>query len=168
MNWSDFLNADSDAIVFVRMISYFLNFKCRGSITVVLLVQMGFSLSAFLWLQNLLILLSDEVEINPGLTSTSKASLSICHWNLNSVFAHNYVKLSLLTAYLVFHKSDIICPSETYPNSSNSPDDDTLDISENSLVRSDHPFNSRREGVCIYCKNYLPLRILASIIYQNV
>ena len=64
--------------------------------------------------------------------------------------AHNYVKLSLLTAYLVFHKFDIICLSETYLNSGNSPDDDTLEFSGYNLVRSDHRFNMQRGGVCIY------------------
>ena len=69
--------------------------------------------------------------------------------------------MSLLRAYLAFHKFDIICLSETYLNSSNSPDDETLEISGYNLVRSDHPLNSKRGGVCIYYKNYLPLRIIS-------
>ena len=28
-------------------------------------------------------------------------------------------------------------------------------------MRSDHPLNSKRGGVCIYYKNYLPLRIIS-------
>ena len=112
-------------------------------------------------MQILLVLLSGDVEINPGPKCTPKASLSICHWNLNSISAHNYVKLSLLRAYLTFHKFDIICFSETYFNSSNSPDDETLEISGYNLVRSDHPLNSKPGGVCIYFKNYLPLQIIS-------
>ena len=125
------------------------------------LFLMGFLLNTPLWLQILLVLLSDDIEINPGPKRTPKASLSICHWNLNSISAHNYVKLSLLRAYLAFHNFDIICLSETYLNSSNSPDDETLEISGYNLVRSDHPLNSKRGGVCIYYKNYLPLRIIS-------
>ena len=90
---------------------------------------MGFSLNTSSWLQILLVLLSDDVEINSRRRHTPKASLSICYWNLNSISAHNYAKLSLLRAYLAFHKFDIICLSETYLNSSNSPDDETLEIS---------------------------------------
>ena len=105
-----------------------------------------------------LVLLSGDFEINPSPKHTPKASLSICYWNLNSISAHNYVKLSLLRAYLVFHKFDIICLLETYLNSSNSPDDETLEISGHNLVHSDHPPNSKRGGVGIYYKNYLPLR----------
>ena len=60
------------------------------------LFLMGFLLNTPLWLQILLVLLSDDIEINPGPKRTPKASLSICHWNLNSISAHNYAKLSLL------------------------------------------------------------------------
>ena len=51
--------------------------------------------------------------------------------------------------------------SKTYLNSSYSPDDDTLEISGNNLVRSDHPFSSNQGGVYIYYKNYLPFRIIS-------
>ena len=119
-----------------------------------------------LWLQILLVLLSGDVEINAGPKRTLEASLSIYHWNVNSISAHNHVKLSLLRAYLAFHKFDIICHSETPNsnnnsktlNSSNSPDDEKLEISGYKLVRSDHFLNSKRGVVCIYYKNYLPLR----------
>ena len=68
---------------------------------------MGFSLNTYFWLQILLVLLSSDAKINP---------------------AHNYAKLSLFREYLAFHKFDIICLSETYLNSSNSSDDETLEI----------------------------------------
>ena len=125
------------------------------------LFLVGFSLNTFFWLQSLLLLLSGDVEINPDPKRTPKASLSICHWNLNSIPAHNYAKLSLLRAYLVFHKFDIICLLETYLNSSNSPDGETLKMSGYNLVRSDHSLYSKHGGDCIYYKNYLPVRIIS-------
>ena len=112
------------------------------------------------WLQILLVLLSGYVEINPSPKCTPRANLSMCHWNLNSISAHNYAKLSLLRVYLAFHKFDIIWLSEIYLNSSNSRDDETLEISGYNLVRSDHPLHSKRGGVCIYYKNYLYLQII--------
>ena len=66
---------------------------------------------------------------------------------MNSISAHNYAKLSLLRAYLAFHKFDMICLSETCLNSSNLPNVETLEISGYNLVRSDHPRNSKRGGV---------------------
>ena len=153
---------------FILFVFLFLKLKYNGhkismKFFVWSLFLMGVLLNSSLWLQIFLVLLSGDVEINPGPKRTPKANLSICHRNLNSISAHNYVKLSLLRAYLAFHNFDIICLSETsYSNySSNSPDDETLEISGYNLVRSDHRLNSKCEGVCIYYKNYLPLRIIS-------
>ena len=107
-----------------------------------------------------LILLSADVEINPGPRHNSGEFFSICHWNLNSVSDYNYTKLSSLKAFVAVHKFDIICLSETYLDSSVAPDDDNLEISGYSLVRSDHPSNNKCGGVCVYYKNFLPLRVL--------
>ena len=57
-------------------------------------------------------------------------------------------------------KCDIICLSEIYLYSSVPRDDGDLVISGYNLIRSDHPYNTRREGVCLYYKIYLPLRFL--------
>ena len=42
------------------------------------------------WLYSLLILLSADVELNPGPKRASTSNISTCHWNLNSISAHNY------------------------------------------------------------------------------
>ena len=67
----------------------------------------------------------------------------------------------LLKAYIAIHKFDIIYLSETYLDSSTTSDDDNLEISGYNLIRSNHPSNNKRGGVCIYYKNFLPLRILS-------
>ena len=57
------------------------------------------------WLYSpFLILLSSDVEINPGPRHSSGEFFSICHWNLNSVSAYNYTKLSSLKAFIAVHK----------------------------------------------------------------
>ena len=114
-----------------------------------------------------LILLSGVVEINPGPRHNSGVFFSICHWNLNSVSAYNYTKLSSLKAFIAVHKFDIICLSETYLDSSVAPDDDNLDISGYSLVRSDHPSSNKRGGVCVYYKNFCHCEFLTSNTYMN-
>ena len=38
-------------------------------------------------------------------------------------------------------------------------DDESLEISEYYLIRSDHPSNKKRGGICIYYKNFLPLKV---------
>ena len=86
------------------------------------------------WLYSVLLLLGGDVELNPG----PKQSSSF-HWNLNSLSAHNYAKKFLLKAYIAIHRFYIICISETYLYSSTSSDDNNLEISGYSLIRSDNP-----------------------------
>ena len=99
------------------------------------------------WLHILLITLRD-VELSPGPKRNAAQTFSIFHWNLSSICAHNFAKLSLLRAYMSVHKFDIICLSETYLDSS--IDDENL---------ADHPSNKKRGGICIYYKNFLPLKL---------
>ena len=86
---------------FILFVFLFLGLKYNGhkismKFFVWFLFLTGVSLDTSLWLQILLVLLSGDVEVKPGPKRTPKASLSICHWNLNSISAHNYAKLSLL------------------------------------------------------------------------
>ena len=50
--------------------------------------------------------------------------LTPCHWNLNNIAAHNFIKVDLLKAYLSVYEMGIICLFETYLVSSVSRDDD--------------------------------------------
>ena len=99
------------------------------------------------WLYILLIIVSGDFELTSGPKRKAAQTFSICHWNLNSICAHNFAKLSLLIAYAIVHKYDIICLSETYLDSG--IDDDHC---------SDHPSNKKHDGICIYYKNFLPLK----------
>ena len=103
---------------------------------------------------------SGNIEPNPGPKPNSRQSFSICHWNLNSISAHNFIKLSLLKPYIAIHKFDVVCLSETYLNANISSDNDSLEVTGYNLFRADHPSNTKRGGVCIYCRNFLPLKIL--------
>ena len=55
-----------------------------------------------------------DIELNTGPKPYYNQSFSVCQWNVNSMSAHNYSKISLLTAYISMHNFDIICLSETY------------------------------------------------------
>ena len=52
------------------------------------------------WVCSILTTLSGDIEKNQGLKPSSCDKFSICHWNLNSISAHNFVKISLLRAYV--------------------------------------------------------------------
>ena len=99
-----------------------------------------------------------DIELNPGPKKLRNKSLSVCHWNLNSLTAHNYSKLMQLKAYTSMYKHDFICLSETYLDSSTP--DSLLEIDGYNLIHADHPDNIKRGGVCIYYKESLPVRIL--------
>ena len=107
-----------------------------------------------------ILLISGDVQSNPGPNFVSKESFSICHWDLISITAHNYAKILLLKVYIAVYGFDIICLPATFFDSKTLSDNDNLDISGYNLVRSDHLSNSKRGGVCIYYKKILPIRII--------
>ena len=65
-----------------------------------------------MWLYSLAIKHSGNIEENPGPKLNSCDCLSLCHWNLNNIHPLNFIKLSLLHAYISINKTDIICLSE--------------------------------------------------------
>ena len=99
-----------------------------------------------------------DIELNPGPRKLKVNTLSVCHWILNSLTAHDFSKLTQLKVYMSTYKHDFLCLSETYLDSTTP--DNLIDIEGYSLVRADHPDNIKRGGVCIYYKESLPVRII--------
>ena len=100
-----------------------------------------------------------DIQLNPEPTNKFDIKLSICHWNLNGIAAHNYAKLFLLKAYTTVCKFHVVCISRTYFDSSIASDGGNLEISGYNLIRSDYSSNSKCGGVCIFYKSVLPLKI---------
>ena len=103
-----------------------------------------------------LILLSGDIETNPG-PRVSIQGLSVCLWNLNSIWVDDFAKIAQISAFLSTHNFDIFCICESFLDSSIEDDDPGLSIDGYEILRSDHPSNSRRGGVCIFFKSHLPL-----------
>ena len=108
---------------------------------------------------SLILLTHGDVETNPG-PKKSHSYFSCCHWNVNSLIAHNKLKVSLLEAYNTVHKYDFICISETYFDSSVESEDDDLRINGYKLIQMDHPMNTKRGGVCMYYKESLVVKMI--------
>ena len=72
----------------------------------------------------IVVLKSWDIETNPGPVSSNLKSMSLCHWNLNSMAADNFIKLAQLEVYLSIHKHDIVCLSKTFLDSALSDDED--------------------------------------------
>ena len=102
-----------------------------------------------MWLCSLAIKCSGDIEENPGPKPNSCEYLSICHWNLNNIYAHNFIKLSVLRAYISVNKIDIICLSQTFLGPSISSDNDNLELPGYNLVRADNSISTKRDGVII-------------------
>ena len=97
-----------------------------------------------------------DIEPNPGLKKLKKNSLSVCYWNLNSLSAHNFLKLTQMKAYISMYKHGFICLSETYLDSSTP--DGQLETDRYNLVRETIPIISKE--ICIYYKESLPARVI--------
>ena len=59
------------------------------------------------------ILLSGDVETTPG-----PETLDFCSWNLNSIIAHDFLRVSLIEAYNSIYNYDLIAIVETHLDSS--------------------------------------------------
>ena len=90
------------------------------------------------------------VEIFNGIQPRSNfdLSFSIGHRNLNSTVAHNIFKISLLKVYNAFFQKRI----STMKNSRTA-------TSDTGKWRVDHSSNQKHVGVCMYHKNFLPVKV---------
>ena len=89
------------------------NFITMLKILLICYYYFGNTSMSFLTLLYMLIL-----EKKSRSKKTKKKSLSVYHWNLNSLPAHNFWRLTQLKAYISMYKQDFICLSETYLDSS--------------------------------------------------
>ena len=72
-----------------------LGIKYRGvSIFLFSLIHLWVRISLYTFM----IFLSGDVKANPGPRTKANNAFWVCHWNLNSISAHNYSKVSLLKA----------------------------------------------------------------------
>ena len=117
----------------------------------------SYFLSTLLYIFSFLLCNGDN-EPNPGRWKLKQNSLSIWYWNLTSLFAHNFAKLTQLKGYNSIYKHDFICLSETYLDSATPKN--LLEIEGDNLVRADHLNSVNRGGFCIYYKESLPVRAI--------
>ena len=101
--------------------------------------------------KHLLLLLSGDIEINPGPKRSS--NITFCHWNLNDLAAHDFIKVPLVEAFITSNNFDLVCLSETFLDSTIPNDDVNIQINGYSLLRADHLNNIKRGGVCIISKD---------------
>ena len=101
-----------------------------------------------------------RLENKPGSTKRKIKNLPFCHWNVNSLKAHNLTKIPHLEAYTAIYKYDLICLCETFFDSSVTEEDKNIQLNGYNLIRVDYPSNTKRGGVCILFKETLAVRIV--------
>ena len=94
-----------------------------------------------------LLILCGDIELNPGPKDTKY--LSLCHWNLNSIAAHDFAKVSAIKAFNTTKNFDFICLSKSYLDSTISSVDKNLCLDGYKLIRANHPKNIKQGGACI-------------------
>ena len=107
-----------------------------------------------IWLFPRLMHHSSDIEKNPGSKKYFSQTFSIGHYNLNCLVAHNFTKVALLKAYLSVKINETSLDSDITEN------DHSFWIPAFDLIRFDHPSNNKREGVAVYYKNFLPLKLI--------
>ena len=53
----------------------------------------------------MLLLESDDIETDPGPSGTF---IKFCHWNLNGLAVHDFIKMPLIEAFITTHNFDIL------------------------------------------------------------
>ena len=109
-----------------------------------------------------LFVLRRDIESNPGPRRNYSQCLSFCHWNRNSLPSQNYIKLSLLQAFSIVSKFDIISLSKTYLDLSIGIDEKLLSIDGYNLLQADYPSDCKRVRLCLHHKQSLFLHRLST------
>ena len=107
-----------------------------------------------IWYCKCLQQLSGDIDFNPGLKPNYWKSFSICHWKLNSITSHDFIKVSHLMAYNSIHKFDIVCLSEMYLNSETLSNVEKLNVPGYNLIRADHLTNTSMGKFASASKNH--------------
>ena len=103
------------------------------------------------------ILLSGDVETNLG-----PETLDFCFLNLNSITAHDFLRVLLIEAYNSVLNYDLISIVETHLDST--IDKDRLALDCYSFIKANHPQNVKRGGVGLYIKYSLPSKSRSDLV----
>ena len=84
-----------------------------------------------------LITLTGDAKTNPGPKRHSTETFSFYHWNVNSIFSYNYVKIFLGKAYITTNLTSFVFLRRTCL------DYDDLVIAGYDIARADHLTNTK-------------------------
>ena len=109
------------------------------------------------WLPILLIIISNDIHLNPGPHYYQNNFLNFMSWNLNSLAKESFQRVRLIEAHNSIFNYDLISICETSLN-------DSIELPETLLndytfVSANNPANTRDGGVGLFYKNSLPVTV---------
>ena len=118
------------------------------------------------WLPMLLIVLSNDIHLNPGPQSHFQNNyLNFMNWNLNSLTKDNFRRVDLIEAHNSIFYYDLIHVCEINLN-------DSIELPETLLqdytfVPANHPSNMKHGGVGLFYKNSLPVNVRHDLSFND-
>ena len=109
-----------------------------------------------IWLPFLLIILSNDIELNPG-QNYHHNFLNVMTWNVNSITKGNFDRVQLIEAHNSLFDYDLIAINETSLNDSIVIPDVLLE--NYTFINANSATNQRHGGVGLFYKNSLPLKV---------
>ena len=104
----------------------------------------------FFYYKMLIILTHGDVHTNPG-----PSMFKLAHWNLNSIVAHEFSRVSILEAFMNQENLNLLAITESALK--NDIPDKNIEIDGFSHIRNDLPTGDRCGGTLLYYKNDLPV-----------
>ena len=117
------------------------------------------------WLPTILILLSNDIHLNPG-PHSQNSFFNFMLWNLNSLAKDNFQRIRLIEAHNSLFNYDLISICETSLNDSVELPE-TL-INDYTFVPDNNPANVRHGGVGLFFKNYLPIIVRNDLSFDEL
>ena len=115
------------------------------------------------WMTFIRIILSNDVETNPG--DFVNNFFTFCNWNLNSLAKDDFYRVKLLEAHNSIHNYDFISICETSLNDTVYLPDEMLE--NYTFMSCNSPSNTRRGGVGLFYKNDLPVKIRTDLSFEE-
>ena len=107
------------------------------------------------WVYQLLLILANDIHLNPGPRGYQNGFLKFMNYNLNSLAKDNFSRVQLLEAHNSIFDYDIISLCETGLNSSN--ESLVPKIEGYTFLSANHPDDVTHGGVGVYYKDSLPV-----------
>ena len=116
------------------------------------------------WLSVLLILISNDIEQNPG-PGYNNNFFTFMNWNLNSLVTNDFARVQLIKVHQTLHNYDLISVCETSLTDSMVPN--VPELEGYTFEPANHPDNVTHGGVGLFYKDSLPIVVRRDLSFSE-